>query len=126
VTLSGTASGSQIADGSGAYTFSNLLSGSYTLTPSGTGLAFTPANRSVTVTNANMAGVNFVANTVVTYSISGTITGGAGATVTLSGAASASTTVNGSGGYSFSGLLSGSLYRNPESCRLYFQSCERR
>jgi len=60
-----------------------------------------------------MAGVNFVANTVVTYSISGTITGGAGATVTLSGAASASTTANASGGYSFSGLLSGSYTVTP-------------
>ena len=113
VTLSGAASATQTADSSGAYNFSNLLSGSYTVTPSGTGLAFTPTNRPVTVTNANVGSVNFVANTVATYSISGTITGGAGATVTLSGAASASTTANGSGGYIFSGLVSGSYTVTP-------------
>jgi Carboxypeptidase regulatory-like domain/SdrD B-like domain len=51
-----------------------------------------------------------------TYSISGTIspvTGGSGATVTLSGAASASATTDGSGNYTFSGLANGTYTVTP-------------
>jgi hypothetical protein len=48
-----------------------------------------------------------------TYSISGTITGGGGATVTLSGAANATTTANASGNYTFSGLVNGSYMVTP-------------
>jgi hypothetical protein len=47
------------------------------------------------------------------YGISGTISGGAGATVTLSGASSASTTANASGNFSFSNLASGSYAVTP-------------
>jgi hypothetical protein len=113
VTLSGAASATQTADSSGAYTFSNLLSGSYTVTPSGTGLIFNPTSRSVSVTNANVGGVNFTATSGQTFSISGTITGGAGASVALTGAATANTTANGSGAYTFTGLLSGSYTVTP-------------
>ena len=113
VALGGAATASTTADASGAYTFSNLQSGSYTVTPSGTGLAFSPTSQPVTITNANVSNVNFTATTATTYSISGTITGGAGATVGLTGAATASTTANASGAYTFSGLLSGSYTVTP-------------
>ena len=51
-----------------------------------------------------------------TASISGTITGaaGAGATVTLSGASGATTIADGSGNYTFSGVLGGSYSITPE------------
>src|SRR5467141_4091156 len=51
-----------------------------------------------------------------TYNISGTIspvTGGSGATVTLSGAAAATTTANSSGNYTFSGLANGTYTVTP-------------
>ena len=86
VTLSGAASGSATADASGNYTISGVAPGSYTVTPSHSGFAFTPASQPVTVTNANVTGVSF-STVVATYTLQGTISGvgGPGATVTLSG-----------------------------------------
>ena len=115
VTLTGTVTSTVTADSSGNYTFPNLGNGSYTVTPSGSGLVFTPANASVTVSNANITGVNFTASAAPTYSISGTITGGAGATVTLSGAASATVTADSSGNYSFPGLVNGNYTVAPNN-----------
>ncbi|HYB76845.1 MAG TPA: SdrD B-like domain-containing protein, partial [Candidatus Bathyarchaeia archaeon] len=59
VTLSGTATATVTANASGAYTFTGLNNGSYTVTPSKTGFIFTPASQAVTVAGANMAAVNF-------------------------------------------------------------------
>ena len=89
-----------------------VRNGSYTVTPSKSGFTFSPANKAVTLSGANATGVNFTAS-AVTWSISGTITGGSGATVTLSGAASATTTADGSGNYTFSGLANGSYTVTP-------------
>lgn len=58
-----------------------------------------------------------------TYSISGTIspvTGGNGATVTLSGAASASTTANSSGSYTFAGLANAAYTITPSNAGYTF------
>jgi hypothetical protein len=61
-----------------------------------------------------VTGVNFTATAVPqTYSISGTITGGKGATVALSGASTATTTTNSSGAFTFSGLANGSYIVTP-------------
>jgi uncharacterized protein (TIGR03437 family) len=60
--LSGTSSASTTADGSGSFTFSGLLNGSYTIVPSKSAYAFTPVNRSVTVNGANVTGVSFTAS----------------------------------------------------------------
>jgi hypothetical protein len=113
VNLTGATTASTTANSSGAYTFSNLLSGSYTVTPSGAGLTFNPTSQAVSITNANVTNVNFTASSATTFSISGTITGGAGASVALTGAATATTTANASGVYTFSGLLSGSYTVTP-------------
>jgi len=118
VTLSGAASGSTTANSSGAFTFSGLKNGTYTLTPSRTGYTFSPTSQNVTVNGATVTGVSFTATQQVTptYSISGTISpvaGGNGAAVTLSGAASASTTANTSGNYTFSGLANGTYTVTP-------------
>ncbi len=119
VTLSGAASATTTADGSGNYTFTGLANGPYTVTPSKTGLTFSPANSAVTVNGANQGGVNFTA-TSTTWSISGTISGGSGATVTLSGAASATTTADGSGNYTFTGLANGSYTVTPSKSGFTF------
>ncbi|MGA8341262.1 MAG: carboxypeptidase regulatory-like domain-containing protein, partial [Candidatus Sulfotelmatobacter sp.] len=58
VTLSGTASGTTTADGSGNYGFSGLSNGSYTVTPSKSGYSFSPTAQSATINGANVA-VNF-------------------------------------------------------------------
>jgi hypothetical protein len=117
VTLSGTASATTTADGSGNYSFTGLLNGSYTVTPSKTGFIFTPANQTVTVNGADVT-ANFTANPLP--KITGTITTGAGSTVTLSGMASATTTADGSGNYSFTGLANGSYTVTPSKTGLVF------
>jgi hypothetical protein len=63
-------------NGSGNYTLSNLIPGSYTVTPSMTGITFLPASLPVTIGSADVGGVNFAASplgTTITYP-SGTIT----------------------------------------------------
>ena len=118
MTLSGTSSATTAANGSGAYTFTGLANGSYTVTPSQTGFTFSPASLPATIASANVTGLNFTATAQppATFSISGTLSpaaGGAGATVTLSGASSATTTANGSGAYTFTGLANGSYTVTP-------------
>ena len=92
VTLGGAASATTTANSSGAYSFSGLSNGSYTVTPSNTGYTFTPANQSVMVSGANVSGINFTAtaqahsatlswtastSTVVGYNVyRGTVSGG--------------------------------------------------
>jgi len=66
VSYTGTASGSTTTDGSGNYTISSLVDGSYTITPTKTGWTFTPTNSSQTLSGSNITGVNFTGtNTLV-------------------------------------------------------------
>src|SRR5260370_40036678 len=98
-------SGSTPADGSGNYSFAGLANGSSTVTPSESGVTFTPANATVTVNGASVTGVNFTPNGATTWSISGTISGGgSGATVALSGTATSTAIADASGNYTFSNL----------------------
>lgn len=120
VTLTGTAGASVTADSSGNYTFSNLANGSYTVTPSKAGLSFTPASQPATVNGANVTGVNFTATVVPTFSIAGTLSGGAGSTVTLTGTAGATVTADSSGNYTFSTLANGSYTVTPSKTGLSF------
>jgi hypothetical protein len=109
IALSGAASGTATTDASGNYTLAGLANGAYTVTPSKSGITFSPTSRAVTISGANVTAVNFTA-TAVTFSVSGTISpaaSGSGATVTLSGAGSASATADASGNYSFTGLANG-------------------
>ena len=119
VTLSGASSATVTADGSGNYTFNGLANGAYTVTPSKSGFTMNPVNRAVTISGANATAVNFTA-TAITWSISGTITGGNGATVTLSGAASATVTADGSGNYTFTGLANGAYTVTPSKSGFTF------
>ena len=74
VTLSGSASGSTVADVNGNYTFAGVVNGSYTVTPSKSGYTFSPVNQAVNINGANQTGVNFTAQgTGPTWNISGSI-----------------------------------------------------
>ena len=65
LTLSGAASATATSDSSGNYTFSGLANGSYTVAPSNTGYTFAPLSQAVTVSSANVTGVNFTAQVAV-------------------------------------------------------------
>jgi hypothetical protein len=113
LTLSGARSSTVTANSSGAYSFTGLANGSYTVAASKSGFTFSPSSSPVTVSGANVTGVNFTASTVspATYSISGNISpaaDGSAATVTLGGFSSATTAANSVGNYSFTGLANGS------------------
>jgi hypothetical protein len=119
VALSGAKAATTTTNSSGAYSFTGLANGSYTVIPSKTGYAFTPVNQAVTLNGAN-ASANFSATAV--FNISGTISGagGNGATLALSGAKSATATANSSGAYSFTALLPGSYTVTPSKTGYVF------
>lgn len=111
VTLSGTPVLTTTTDPSGVYTFTAVTDGARTVTPSKLGFTFTPANRAVTINRASVAGLDFAAQAVPTWSLSGAITPAAsasGATVALSGGATASVVADAGGNYAFTGLPNGS------------------
>ena len=66
MTLSGASSATTSTDANGAYQFSNLAAGSYTITPSRPTCTFAPSSLSVSVTNSNVTGQNFT-GMVVTW-----------------------------------------------------------
>jgi hypothetical protein len=123
VALTGSVTAQTTADGGGNYSFSGLSNGTYTVTPSKTGVNFTPASQQLTVSGANQSGVSFTAQTAPVWSISGTIAPSAaanGVTVALSGTASAVTTPDGSGNYTFGGLSNGNYTITPTSTQYGF------
>jgi hypothetical protein len=69
VAYSGLSSGSTTADGSGNFSVPALPSGSYTFTPSLGGYTFSPASSPVTISGANVTGVNFAATALPYYSV---------------------------------------------------------
>jgi large repetitive protein len=62
ITLTGAANATATTNALGQFNFTGLANGNYTVTPSQATLSFTPANRSVTVNNANVTKVNFTRN----------------------------------------------------------------
>ena len=118
VTISGAVSATALTDSSGNYSFSNLVAGNYTLTPSKSGFTFSPSSQSATISSASVTGVNFTAasGSGSGLSISGNISpiaNGIGITMTLSGTATATTTTDTSGNYSFTGLSGGNYTLTP-------------
>lgn len=61
LTLSGSPSLTTTADASGNYQFTGLGNNTYTVTPSKTGFTFNPPSLTITVSNADVPNVNFVA-----------------------------------------------------------------
>ena len=59
VTLAGNASATAITDANGNYSFNNLSSGSYTVTPSLTGYAFSPSYRDAFLNGSDAIGWTF-------------------------------------------------------------------
>jgi hypothetical protein len=76
VSLQGTSSNSATTNSDGNYAFTGVQNGLYTVTPSLTGFAFTPANRSVSVNNGDVTGQDFTATTIQPSqgTVSGTVT----------------------------------------------------
>jgi hypothetical protein len=112
VTLSGSGFPSTTTASDGTFTFTAVQNGSYTVTPFKTGYAFTPTNRSVTVSNGDVTGQDFTATLVpALHAISGTITlngsGLSGVTVFLTGISSNSFTTGADGTYTFTGVQNG-------------------
>jgi hypothetical protein len=61
IALTGTRTANATTNAAGAYSLTSMPSGSYTVTPSMSGLAFDPVSRSVTIGSANVGNVDFVA-----------------------------------------------------------------
>ena len=98
---------SATTDATGFYTISGLPTGVYTLTATRSGYQITPASRTVTVSD-HLSGQDFIA-TLLTYTVGGRVTDGAGngvAGVTVSAGARSATT-DATGFYTISGLSSG-------------------
>ncbi len=94
IALTGASTATTIASTSGAYSFTGLANGSYTITPSLSGHTFSPASVAVTVSGANVTAATMTA-TPQTWTISGSVgTAGSGATIALTGASTATTTAN--------------------------------
>jgi len=95
VTLSGGAAATTTADSVGNYAFNGLGNGNYTVTPTNKGFAFAPTNQSVTVSGANVSGLNFTASAQVTHSVA--LTWIASTTSTVTGYNVYRSTVSGTG-----------------------------
>ena len=120
LTLSGAANQTTTANASGSYSFTGLANGSYTVTPSNPGFAFTPASQSVTVNNGSVSAINFTAQMVT---ISGTITpvaSGVGTTVALAGPTTGTATADAAGRYSFGALPDGAYTVTPSKTGFTF------
>jgi hypothetical protein len=118
---------STTANASGAYSFSALAPGSYTVTPSKTGFTFNPASQAATISSGS-ATANFSATSQQTYTISGTISpanAGNGTLVRLGTSPSRTTTANNSGNYSFAGLASGTYPVTPTKSGYMFTPASR-
>jgi len=96
VSLSGDAQESQTVDGS--YSFTVKAGGQYSVSPSKTGVSFSPSELSNTVVTNDIT-QDFVGEVWIT--ISGTVTGADGVTVTLSGTLAGSQIVGDGESYSF-------------------------
>jgi alpha-tubulin suppressor-like RCC1 family protein len=111
----------------GYYTLSGVPNGSYTVTPSQSGVTFTPASRAVTVNNAAVTGQSFSGATG--YRIIGRISNSAGiamvnVAVTRSGAASPVYT-NSAGYFTLSGVPNGSYTITPSLAGYSFSPSSR-
>jgi len=110
LSLSGATSQTTTSGANGAYSFSRVLAGLNTITPTMPSFTFSPQQIALVVA-ADSTGNDFV-GTYIPHNLSGTVTVGgsplSGATVTISGPMNAMTTADNSGVYSFIALPRGS------------------
>jgi uncharacterized repeat protein (TIGR01451 family) len=116
VELSGPVHARIIADVNGNYEFVNLPAGEYTVTPINGAFDFNPPSRTVTITNANLTGLDFVA-TFVPLSITGHVKDNNGnplagikITIGFPGAIGSDVLTDANGFYAFSQLFRGGTY----------------
>ena len=116
VTLSGDASDIFRTDSLGRYRFRDLPNGTYTVTPTIRGYTFSPVNRVINISGANVTNQHFTGSPLGipdVYSISGRIistldrTPLAGVTIHLDGPVTGVTTTDARGIYRFTGLFNG-------------------
>lgn len=114
VTVTLSSGGSTTTDASGAYSFSGVKAGSYTvsITFQAGDVTFPSTSKGVVIQSAGeTVTANFDGQYVRTSAISGVVSAGgaglAGVQVTLGGTESGSATTDASGGYSFTGLRMG-------------------
>jgi hypothetical protein len=69
VALSGATAATTTADTSGNYTFTGLANGTYAVTPTNRGFAYSPTSQNATVNGANISGVNFTATPQQVHSV---------------------------------------------------------
>jgi hypothetical protein len=77
ITLGSTPARTATTDVAGAFVFTGVANGSYTVVPSLTGYVFSPTSRVAVVNAANVTGMNFTASVPPgpTYAISGAVSG---------------------------------------------------
>jgi hypothetical protein len=104
---------------SGKYSFTGLVKGTYTITPSMAWYRFTPPCQAVTINKGDVSKINFTFTGASgsEHNISGFITVGGlakqGVIVTLSGPNSATAATDATGYYSFPGLMTGRYTLTP-------------
>jgi hypothetical protein len=94
VLLTGPMAATTTTNVSGSYTFTGLPNGTYAVTPSESGFAFTPASQNVTLSGTNQTGINFTAAAGTAHSVALSWTA---STSTVSGYNVYRSTVSGSG-----------------------------
>ena len=109
ITLSGATTATTVTDADGAYSFVDINSGAYSITPSRATVTFKPAVRSVTVTSSSVQVKSITANV---YAISGKVRTASGravpdVTVMLGGNGTDVTATDGNGRYAFPFLSDG-------------------
>jgi len=116
VGLTGPVNARIIADHNGNYEFVNLPAGEYTVTPINAAFDFNPPSRTVTITNANITGVDFV-GTFVPASITGHVKDNngnplAGIKITpgIQGGITSDVLTDANGFYAITGLARGGTY----------------
>jgi hypothetical protein len=62
VTLSGAAAATTTSDASGKFLFGGVADGAYTVTPSKSGVVFTPSSQMVTMSGTHQLGLSFNSN----------------------------------------------------------------
>jgi antitoxin component YwqK of YwqJK toxin-antitoxin module len=82
VAISGSGSGVAVTDANGNFTFTGLRAGSYTITPTLAGFAFTPVSRPVVVATANITGIDFNAVSLTPGTVTGVVTNPDGSVTT--------------------------------------------
>lgn len=83
LTMTGCASGSTTSSVSGTYTLTGALAGTCTVIPSETGYTFSPVSTPVTITTADVTGINFTSTRVVSEAALNATSIGPGGAVVL-------------------------------------------